>query len=91
MAKKWKDNENSTISFLKKTDEYTDEFGRHVVKGKWQIATEDINLGSEKNPNKNILQFKIEVEEDRPKNPLGDMLGDLFGGRKWENLKVFLN
>lgn len=86
MAKRWKNNENSQISFLKKTDEYIDEHGRHVVRGKWQIAVDEINLGSKKNPNKDILQIKIEVEKDRPKtnlgDSLGDMFGDLFGGSK---------
>jgi len=79
---KFKKNDNSQLSFLEKTDEFVDEDGRQVVRGKWQVALEDLNLGSCKHPNKKILQIKIEVGEDKPKNPLGDMLGDLFGGRK---------
>lgn len=82
MAKKWKDNENSRISYLKKTDEYTDEFGKHIVRGKWQIATKELNLGSKKNPNKDILRIEIEVSKDRPKDTLGDLMDNLFGGRK---------
>lgn len=82
MAREFKENENSNISFLKKTDEFTDELGRHVVRGKWQLAVDPIDLGSNKNPNKDILQIKIEVEREKPKNPFSSFLDDLLGGGK---------
>ena len=53
---------NSKISIARKLGERIDLSGAKWIKVNWEILKKEVVLGSCKNPNKDILLFKIEVE-----------------------------
>lgn len=66
MKTEFKNNENSELHIRIKFREFTDELGRKIVETKWVKANGEINLGSMAKPNKEVLEFKYNIPEDKP-------------------------
>lgn len=74
--RKIKEIENSELWIQRRVREFIDNQGRRMIEFRWELADKEIDLGSLKKPNKNILGFKYEFPQDRPK----PLFGTFFGG-----------
>ena len=48
------------LMYKKIVSKETDQFNRTVIKYTWEIVYKELNLGSQKEPNKEIFEFKYD-------------------------------
>lgn len=72
------DIEESKLQFQKVIGEGINQQGQRVIKVQWETANGELNLGSCKEPNREIRQIKYTF----PVNPEKSPFGMFFGGDK---------
>lgn len=77
--RKFTTNENSQLFVRIKVREYKNQHGQTVIESKWIKVNREVNLGSFKEPNNKILEFKYEIPNDE-ENVFKSTFKGLFGG-----------
>ena len=78
-GKKYLEIEDSKLIAGKIIGSRIGEDGRTYTKIKWFLCEGEVNIGSLANPNKEIVSLRYESPQE---NPISDLLGSLFGGRR---------
>ena len=78
-GRKYLEIEESRLLARKVIGTYIGEDGNTYMKVKWFLCDKEVNLGSTAKPNKEIVSLKYESPQE---NPLSDILGGIFGGKK---------
>ena len=78
-GRKYLEIEESRLLARKIIGTYVGEDGETYMRVKWFLCDDEVNIGSVAKPNKEIVSLKYESPQE---NPLSDILGGLFGGRK---------
>ena len=78
-GRKYLEIEDSKLFVGKATGSYTGRDGKEYTRIKFFLCEGEVNIGSLAKPNKEIILLKYESPQE---NPLSDLLGGLFGGRR---------